>query len=150
MNERNSTTSPHTAAPAHTSAEANGRDVTPIARTHRELAMLVERQSQLVADLLRVVEMDRARLTAAPTFPRETAIEPRHLIMAALERANAGRPGHLTTTELIETTGLAKSSVWHHVVELNDRGAVVVVRGKRGSDGKRGPDVVYHADAIAT
>ncbi len=66
--------------------------------------------------------------------------------MAALATAKDGKPGRMTTTELIAKTGLGKSSVWHHALQLNDRGEVVIIKGRKAADGKRGPDVVVHAD----
>lgn len=145
-----SDTNAHTPAVATT---ASNRDATPMARSTRELAILVERQAAMVAELLKVVEMDRARsreTAVEVSFPRMAAAPmPRDVIMGLLARAADGKPGALTTTQLIAASGLGKSSVHHHVNELLDRGAVVVVKGKRGSNGKRGPDTVYHADAIA-
>ena len=154
MSNQIADTPAHINAAAHTNG--SNRDATPMARSTRELALLIEKQSAMVADLIRVVEMERAIRVggvAGPTvsFPRASAEpQPRELIMQLLAKANDGRPGHLSTTALIAATGLGKSSVHHHVNELLDRGAVVVVKGKRLSSGKRGPDTVYHADAIAT
>lgn len=123
------------------------RDATPVALTTRELAMLVERQSRQIADLLAVVTAERNNTPVQ--WPRRSAEpQPRELILAALVDAD-GKPSHMTTTALQTATGLGKSSVHHHVNQLLDAGLVVVIKGKRLANGKRGPDVVYHADAIA-
>ncbi len=137
--------------PAHVRApsDLNGsnRDATPMARSTRELAILVERQARQVEELLRVVHMQRELTATTAAFPRLSAEPtPRDRIMSALATAKDGKPGRMTTTALIAATGLGKSSVWHHCLELNDRGAVVIIKGKRLPNGKRGPDVVVHAD----
>ncbi len=142
----------------HTAALPN-RDATLLPRSTRELAMLIERQSQQVAELLRVIEMDRAWRAGTPVNPQPAPTPtpapaavptPREVILEALATAADGKPGRMTTAELQMLTGLGKSALHHHANELLDRGQVVILKGKRDpSTGRRGPNVVVHADAIA-
>lgn len=128
--------------PQHRNGATHTTDDAP--RSTRELAHQVEMLTAQVSALLRLSEMARTRAEVARTLP-----QPRDLIMQLLSTAKAGQPGYMNTVELAARTGLGKSSVWHHIADLADRGQVVILRGKRGENGKRGPDVVYHADAIA-
>src|SRR5687767_10031938 len=68
-------------------------------------------------------------------------------IMNLLATANQGKPGHLTTAEIMAKTGLTKSMVWHYCQDLNNQDKAIIRRGKTRPGGKRGPDVVYHAEA---
>lgn len=69
-------------------------------------------------------------------------------VLAALATARDGKPGSLTTVELMKRLNMTKPSVHYHISVLESANQVLVVRGKR-VNGRRGPDVVYHRDAIA-
>ena len=108
--------------------------------TYAQLTEQVARLTHAVNNLLQAGVTGR-EMAAATRKALEAKASPRAAIIEALTKAK-----HLTTVELQEKTGQTKSIVWHHCAELADQGKVVIVRGKRVG-GKRGPDVVYHADA---
>jgi DNA-binding transcriptional ArsR family regulator len=130
----------------HATATHNGSDVTPLARSPRELAMLVERQSEQVNALLSALQAERAaRESAPPPAPKaQPKGSPRDQILRMLEQQ-----GHVDTVQICKALGITRQQVSHHVGTLENELLAVTVRGKRGADGRRGPDVVYHASAIA-
>lgn len=68
-------------------------------------------------------------------------------VLAELATCREGKPGSLTTVELQKRLSLTKPSMHYHIGVLETAGQVLVVRGRR-VNGRRGPDVVYHRDAI--
>lgn len=117
--------------------------------TTSQLAAQVMRLTQAVNALLDAGERGRS-LAAATRHALEQRTRPdmRTAILKLLASAGPnGKPGHLTTVEIMAKTGLTKSQVWHYCQDLNNRDMAVVRRGKTQPGGKRGPDVVYHADA---
>ena len=123
----------------------NGNNGSDNHLTNAQLAEQIARLTHAVNNLLQAGVTGR-EMAAATRKALEAKASPRAAIVEALTKANGGKPGHLSTVELQEKTGQTKSIVWHHCAELADQGKVVIVRGKRVG-GKRGPDVVYHADA---
>lgn len=140
------------------------RDATILPRTTRELAMLVERQTQQVDALLRALAVERELNEARRNPPVQTppgstehvqATPPpptaRKRVLEALATANGGLPGKLTTVQVQQLLGLTKSEVWHAYAgraskseqNLVNSGDVVVLKGRNG-----GPDVLVHRDAI--
>ena len=114
--------------------------------TNVQLAEQVSRLTAAVNQLLDAGAIARQR-SATARAELEAAAQPRAQLLDVLARANGGKPGHLSTTELQKLLGATKSVIWHHAAALADEGRVIIVRGTRDGRGKRGPDVVYHADA---
>lgn len=117
-------TSPHNTAPSTTA----------------ELGDLLARLEQIQQEL-------RLRLLATngAAEPRTSKpIDPQGAILGALKEH-----GKRTTQQLEKDCGLTKPQVHYHVGVLEQQGQAVTVRGVRNAEGRRGPDVVYHADAIA-
>lgn len=70
--------------------------------------------------------------------------DPQGAILDALKQH-----GKRTTQQLEKDCGLTKPQVHYHVGVLEQQGKAVTVRGVRNDAGRRGPDVVYTADALA-
>jgi hypothetical protein len=123
----------------------NGTDNT---LTASELAQQVARLTQAVNMLLDAGVKGR-ELAAQTRSSLAARAKPdlRGEILRLLSTANQGKPGHLTTAEIMARTGLTKSMVWHYCQDLNNKDQAIIRRGKTKPGGKRGPDVVYHADA---
>lgn len=100
-------------------------------------------------------ELDELKRYAAAVRNRTGLNGPERLPLSArifdlLATAKGGLPGRLTTAELIKATGESKSAVHYHIGVLESAGQVHVMRGPRSTNGRRGPDVVFHRDAILT
>lgn len=117
--------------------------------TTRELAAQLEQLTRLVTAQVHAVEALTTSGAVARVAGASTKSNHAERIMTELATCNGGRPGSLSTVELQKRLGLTRGVLWHHLNGLIDNGQVWAAYGKRGADGRRGPAVIFHAEAVA-